>query len=86
MFRVIFLFFNPAFCWEFIKSVMAHYILKMYDTDLENESEELGLIMDEVSDDEDQELKFVLALVVLTVVAGTVLLGIGLALNIFFGV
>lgn len=41
--------------------------------------------MDGLSDDDEQEQTFVLALVAITVVAGTVLLAIGISLSIFSG-
>jgi hypothetical protein len=48
-------------------------------------SEDLGLILNGLVDDTEQEQTFALALVVVTVLAGGLLVGIGLYLSIVWG-
>jgi hypothetical protein len=48
-------------------------------------SEDLGLILNGLADDTEQEQTFALALVVVTVLAGGLLVGIGLYLSIVWG-
>lgn len=62
---------------------MRHYVLEIHTADLESSTGEFGLILDGLSDDDKQEQTFALALVVITVVAGTALLGIGISLSFF---
>jgi hypothetical protein len=67
-----------------INPVMKHFVLEMPVND--QEGEELGLILNGLVDDDEQEQTFVLALVVVTVLAGVVLVGTGLYLSLFWGV
>lgn len=64
---------------------MKHFVLEMPASDQESKGEELGLILNDLVDDCEQEQTFVLALVVVTVLAGVVLVAIGLYLSIVWG-
>lgn len=75
-----------AFDGLIITPVMKHFIFEMPASDQENEGEELGVILNELVADDEQEQTFVLALVVVTVLAGVLLIGVGLYLGIFWGV
>lgn len=69
-----------------INPAMQHFVLEMPVNDQESGDEELGLILNGLVDNGGQEQTFVLALVVVTVMAGVLLVGIGLYLGLFWGV
>lgn len=69
-----------------INPAMKHFVLEMPVNDQESGDEELGLILNGLVDNVGQEQTFVLALVVVTVMAGVLLVGIGLYLGLFWGV
>lgn len=69
-----------------INPVMKQFVLEISASDQEIESEELGVILNGLVADDEQEQTFVLALVVVTVFAGVLLVGAGLYLSIFWGV
>ncbi|WP_143016834.1 hypothetical protein [Dyadobacter soli] len=65
---------------------MKHFILEMHTEDQENEGVESGLILNGLVDDTEQEQAFVSALIAVTILAGVLLVGVGLYLSIFWGV
>jgi len=65
---------------------MKQIVLDIPAKDQESESEELGAILTGLVDDDAHEQTFVLALVVITVVAGVLLVGLGVYLSTFWGI
>jgi hypothetical protein len=61
---------------------MKHNVLEI---PVSQASEDLGLILNGLADDTEQKQTFALALVVVTVLAGGLLVGIGLYLSIVWG-
>ncbi|WP_342085457.1 hypothetical protein [Dyadobacter sp. OTU695] len=65
---------------------MKHLVLENPAHGQEIEGEELGLILNGLVDGEAQEQTLVLAVVIVTVLAGMLLVGTGLYLSIVWGV
>lgn len=65
---------------------MKQDVLEVHAGDQESTGEEMGLFLNDLVRDTGQEQAFVLALVVVTVLAGILLVGIGLYLGIFWNV
>ncbi|SEI56292.1 hypothetical protein SAMN05216327_102473 [Dyadobacter sp. SG02] len=65
---------------------MKQIVLDVAARDQEIEHEELGAILTGLVDDDSQEQTFVAALVVVTVLAGLLLIGLGVYLSIFWGI
>jgi hypothetical protein len=65
---------------------MKQNVLEVHSHQQENEDEEIGLYLHGLVQDTGREQAFILALVVVTVLAGILLVGVGLYLGIFWGI